>query len=61
MLLAEYGDDVDIFEPVGLPEGIEMLAWGMKQIAEPLKGKVAEIGIDATCEWNLCRPRYVHP
>jgi len=25
----------------------------MKQIAELLRGKVAEIGIDATCEWNL--------
>jgi hypothetical protein len=29
-LLAKYGDDVDIFEPVGVPEGAEMLAWGMK-------------------------------
>jgi len=49
-LLAEYGDDIDIFEPVGLPEGVEMLAWGMKRIAEPLRGKVVEIGMDATCE-----------
>ena len=49
-LLAEYGDDVDIFEPVGVPEGVEMLAWGMKWIAEPLRGKVIEIGMDATCE-----------
>jgi hypothetical protein len=49
-LLAEYGDDVDIFEPVGVPEGVEMLAWGMKRIAEPLQGKVVEIGMDATCE-----------
>jgi len=48
-LLAEYGDDVDIFEPVGVPEGVEMLAWGMKRIAEPLRGKVVEIGMDATC------------
>lgn len=52
-LLAEYGDNVDIFELVGLPEGVEMLAWGMKRIAEPLRGKIAEIGMDATCEWNL--------
>jgi len=49
-LLAEFGDDVDIFEPADLPEGVEMLAWGMKQIAGPLRGKVAEIGMDATCE-----------
>lgn len=49
-LLAEYGDDVDIFEPVDIPDGVEMLAWGMKQIAQPLKGKVVEIGMDATRE-----------
>jgi hypothetical protein len=51
-LLAEFGDDVDIFEPVDVPDGVEILAWGMKRIAEPLKRKVVEIGIDATCE--LC-------
>jgi len=49
-LLAEYGDDVDIFEPVGIPDGVEVLAWGMKRIAKPLRGKVVEIGMDATCE-----------
>jgi hypothetical protein len=49
-LLDEYGDDIDVFEPEGLPEGVEMLAWGMKRIAEPLRGKVVEIGIDTTCE-----------
>jgi len=49
-LLAEYGDDADIFEPIGVPEGVEILAWGMKWIAEPLRGKVVEIGMDATCE-----------
>jgi hypothetical protein len=49
-LLAEYRDDVDIFVPVGVPEGVEMLAWGMKQITEPLQGKVVEIGMDATCQ-----------
>jgi len=51
-LLAEVSNDVDIFEPIGVPEGVEILAWGMKQIAEPLRGKVIEIRIDATCE--LC-------
>lgn len=49
-LLAEFSNNVDVFEPVGVPEGVEILAWGMKQIAEPLRGKVVEIGIDATCE-----------
>ena len=49
-LLAEYGDDVDIFEPVGIPNGVEVLTWGMKWIAKPLRGKVIEIGMDATCE-----------
>ena len=49
-LLAEYNDDVDIFQPVGIPAGVELLAWGMKRIAEPLRGKVAEIRIDATCK-----------
>jgi hypothetical protein len=52
-LLAEYGDDTDIFEPVGVPDGVEILAWGMKRIAEPLRGKVVEIGIDATCKQFL--------
>ena len=33
-LLAEYSDSIDVFELVGLPEGVEMLAWGMKQIAD---------------------------
>lgn len=53
MLLAEYGDDIDIFEPADIPDGVEMLAWGMKRITEPLKGKVVEIGMDATCEEYL--------
>jgi len=49
-LLEEYSDDVDIFMPVDLPDGVEMLAWGMKRIAEPLRGRVIEIAVDATCE-----------
>jgi hypothetical protein len=48
-LLVEFSDDVDIFEPKNILEGVEMLAWGMKKIAERLKGKVVEIGMDATC------------
>jgi hypothetical protein len=26
-----------------------------------LRGKIAEIGMDATCEWNFGCPRYVRP
>ena len=48
-LLAKFDDDVDIFEPENISEGTEILAWGMKKIAEPLKGKVVEVGMDATC------------
>jgi hypothetical protein len=49
ILLKEYGDDVDVFDfPVA--EGVEQLAWGMKRISERLRGKVVEIGIDATCK-----------
>jgi hypothetical protein len=31
-------------------EGVEQVAWAMKRIIEPLKGKIVEIGVDATCE-----------
>lgn len=54
-LLSEYGDEVDIFEPVDVPEGVEILAWRMKKIAEPVRGKVVEIGMDATCESQIRR------
>ena len=49
MLLKELGDKVDIFEPHHIPEGVEILAWGMKKIAKPLTGKIVEVGMDATC------------
>ncbi|KAJ7101717.1 hypothetical protein C8R44DRAFT_887916 [Mycena epipterygia] len=51
-LLEEHTDDVNIFEPQDIPEGVEMICWGMKKIAEPLKGKVVEIGVDATYNTN---------
>ncbi|KAJ7168967.1 hypothetical protein C8R46DRAFT_1350427 [Mycena filopes] len=51
-LLEEHTDDVDIFEPQDVPEGVEMVCWGMKNIAAPLKGKVVEIGVDATFNTN---------
>ncbi|KAJ6622226.1 hypothetical protein B0H10DRAFT_1944828 [Mycena sp. CBHHK59/15] len=49
-LLEEHTNDIDIFEPQDILEGVEMLCWGMKKIAEPLKGKVVEIGVDTTCK-----------
>ncbi|KAJ6610972.1 hypothetical protein B0H10DRAFT_1953458 [Mycena sp. CBHHK59/15] len=48
-LLEEHGDNVDIFKPEDIPEGVEMLCWGMKKVAGLLKGKIVEIGVDATC------------
>ena len=38
----------DIFKPVDNPDEVEMLAWGMKWIVEPLKRKDVEIGMDPT-------------
>lgn len=48
-LLREFREDVDVFE-LEVAEGVEQLCWGMKKIASKLKGKVVEIGIDATCK-----------
>ncbi|KAJ7933128.1 hypothetical protein B0H13DRAFT_1856418 [Mycena leptocephala] len=42
-MLEEYTDHVDIFEPRDVPEGVEMVCWGMKKIATPLEGKAVEI------------------
>ncbi|KAF8157930.1 hypothetical protein B0H34DRAFT_844796 [Crassisporium funariophilum] len=50
-LLGEFGDDVDIFNPQGVPDGVEILCWGMKKIAKPLKGHCIEVGLDATLSW----------
>jgi len=47
-LLVEFSDDMDIFKPKNIPDSAEILAWGIKKIAEPLKGKVIEIGMDIT-------------
>ncbi|KAG6857900.1 hypothetical protein C0991_004334, partial [Blastosporella zonata] len=49
-LLAEYPEDVDVFSPVDVPDDVEILCWGMKKIAAPLKGKIFEVGLDATCK-----------
>jgi hypothetical protein len=48
-LLREFGDDVDVFD-IEVEEGVQQLCWGMKKIGERLRGKVIEIGIDATCK-----------
>jgi len=52
LLLKAYSNDVDVFDTPTV-EGVEQLAWGMKKIMERLHGKVAEIGIDATCTYTL--------
>ncbi|KAF7290614.1 SWIM-type domain-containing protein [Mycena indigotica] len=52
ILLREFGDDVDIFELVGVPADVEVLAWGMKKIAGPLRGIVEETAMDATYNTN---------
>jgi hypothetical protein len=49
-LLEEFGEEVEVFTIADIPDGAEMLCWGMKKIMEPLDGKVVKIGVDATCE-----------
>ncbi|KAJ7479127.1 hypothetical protein FB451DRAFT_1450936 [Mycena latifolia] len=48
ILLREYSTEVDVFD-VPHEEGVEQLCWGMKKIAGPLRGRIVEIGADATC------------
>lgn len=55
-LLVESEDNVDVFDVGPLPKGVEMVCWGMKKINSALKGKVVEIGLDATCK---CLPYYL--
>jgi hypothetical protein len=49
-LLNEYGDEVDIFSPRNVPEGVDILCWGMKKIERPLHRKIIEVGLDTTCK-----------
>ena len=49
-LLNEYGDEVDIFSPRNVREGVDILCWGMKKIERPLHRKIIEVGLDATCK-----------
>ena len=46
----EYPEEVDVFDIKGIPEDIEILAWGLKKIMTPLKGHIMDIGMDATCQ-----------
>ena len=48
---AEHPKSEDAFElqHVAELEGVEILAWGMKKKAEPLNGKIGEVGVDASC------------
>jgi hypothetical protein len=49
ILLEEFFDEIDIFN-IKVADGVQQICWGMKRIANRLKGKVLEIGIDATCQ-----------
>ncbi|KAF7799214.1 hypothetical protein EIP86_010446 [Pleurotus ostreatoroseus] len=51
LLIEEFPDDVDIFD-IKPADGVEQLCWGMKRIAAELRGKVVEIGLDATFNTN---------
>ena len=54
-LLKELHHDVNIFD-IKVPEEVWQLCWGMEKIAGRLKGKIVEIGIDATCQ-SPCHAR----
>jgi hypothetical protein len=56
ILLKENSKDVDMFDII-VPEDIQQLAWGMRKIASRLRGKVVEVGIDATCELHVSDTR----
>ena len=49
-LLAEYPEEVDLFDVSGIPEDVEIVAWGMKKIVTSLKDHIVEIRMDATCK-----------
>ncbi|KAF9021704.1 hypothetical protein BDZ89DRAFT_1163620 [Hymenopellis radicata] len=52
ILLQELGDDVDYFSEIRPPDGVEQICFGMKRILHSLRGKVVEIGMDATYNTN---------
>ena len=48
-LLGELQEDAAMLNLPGI-EGVDQVAWVMKKTVETLRGKIVEIGIDATCE-----------
>jgi uncharacterized protein YunC (DUF1805 family) len=50
MLLEEMEDQADIFA-IDCEPGVNVLAWGVKTIAQALSGKIVEVAIDATCKF----------
>ncbi len=49
-LLDEYPDNIEEFKEITPPEGVEQLCFGLKRVLNGLRGKVVEIGLDATCK-----------
>ena len=49
VLLGELKDYVTMLDLPAM-EGVEQIAWVMKNIVAPCQGKIVEIGIDATCK-----------
>ncbi|EAU90664.2 hypothetical protein CC1G_03933 [Coprinopsis cinerea okayama7 len=54
ILLGEsrFHDDIDVFQLSDVPDGVDIVAWGMKKIAGSLEGSIVEIGMDATYNTN---------
>ena len=52
ILLKESSDVTDLFL-LEVEEGVDQLAWGMKKIAHLLGADIIEVGIDATCEYDM--------
>ena len=50
LLLKEFPEDIDLFEDLKPPEGVEQFCFALKQVVNALHGKVVEIGLDATCK-----------
>ncbi|KAJ7765238.1 hypothetical protein B0H16DRAFT_1796560, partial [Mycena metata] len=51
MLLEEFAAEAKVFD-VPREEGVEQMGWAMKRIAGRLRGKIVEIGFDATFNTN---------
>ena len=49
VLLSELKSDVAVLDMPEI-EGVEQIGWVMKKIVLPLRGKIVEVGIDATCK-----------